>query len=653
MDVFALKDSVVQAQTCNSCDENNPAISYCFVCQSLMCATCFQSHQRLKVTRAHRSVLIDKLQAQDVHELIHRPVMCPRKYHEDQPLEFYCEDCKVLVCHKCSVVSHNLHSMADTQKVAQEQKMQMKDAMAKVRSEILVYENEIAKQTELKDKNITNILNAEKKMTDTVEEWIRDLREHEKKMKDKFRDIYEAEQKKHAKRLERFELITKQLKSCIERGQRILERNICVEILQTSPAILERFDDLLDSRKPNLYKSPNLYYFVEKELDILDRLVVTQTDPSMCSAEGHDSEKRKESNVFIVTRDSEGLQYYQQDDQIKINILSPESDHLKTELKDSKDGKYTVTFTPQCAGQHKVEIHIDGQPLTGSPIVVHVQHHYQFASKFGSRGNEAGQFEHIYDIAVSDKTGNVAVAVADHYNKGIQLFSSDGKFQREVKLDSEPYSVAFTNCGDLLILISPQRNNKLHLFSEDGQFINYINNKHLKKPKHLNVTSDGLLLITDDDDNQIKVLSPDGSELIQSFGAPDCDKTPKCAVYHQEKFFVSYPMANCIKVFDKTGVYLHNIGCEGSNDGQFLCPFGLVVDMYNQLIVCDVNNRRLQVFTLGGRFLSELQGEWFYDSPWHAAINLNYDTLFASSFWGNSIYVFHERSLKESFPFYK
>ena len=79
--------------------------------------------------------------------------------------------------------------MTDTQQAAQEQKIQMAEAVAKLKAEVLLYENEIKKQTELKDKNVTDIMNAEKKMTDSVEEWIRDLREHEKKMKQKFREI--------------------------------------------------------------------------------------------------------------------------------------------------------------------------------------------------------------------------------------------------------------------------------------------------------------------------------------------------------------------------------------------------------------------------------------------------------------------------------
>ena len=65
-------------------------------------------------------------------------------------------------------------------------------------------------------------------------------------------------------------------------------------------------------------------------------------------------------------------------------MLTPAGDQLKTYIKDTKDGRYTVTCTPQRAGQHRVEIQVNGQPLTGSPWVVHVSHQYQFASQFGS-----------------------------------------------------------------------------------------------------------------------------------------------------------------------------------------------------------------------------------------------------------------------------
>ena len=63
---------------------------------------------------------------------------------------------------------------------------------------------------------------------------------------------------------------------------------------------------------PDVYKTPNFNYLVDKKVDLLDQIVVTETDPLMCSAEGHDSQIGKESNFVVVTRDSEGLQCYQQ-----------------------------------------------------------------------------------------------------------------------------------------------------------------------------------------------------------------------------------------------------------------------------------------------------------------------------------------------------
>ncbi|XP_068727395.1 E3 ubiquitin-protein ligase TRIM71-like [Montipora capricornis] len=640
VDVLALEDGSVQSQRCNSCDENNTATCYCFVCQDFLCPSCFEAHQRLKATRGHRNVFIDKLQARDVQDLIHRPVMCSQQYHEDQPLEFYCEDCKVLICHKCTVVSHNRHTMTDTQKAAQEQKIQMAHAVTKVNAEIVRYESEIKKQTDLRNKNRIEILNEEKKMTDTVEKLICDLREHERKMKDKFREIYEAEQKHHATRLENFELLATQLKSCFERCQSILDRNLSVEILQTNHAILGRCNELLNVRKPDLYMSPHVHYLVGKKLDLMDRVVVTKTDPSKCLAEGQDSKEekeRKETYFVIVTKDFEGFQCYQQDDKIKVDILTPEGDQLKTDIKDTKDGKYTVTYTPQGAGQHRVEIFVNGQPLTGSPWIVQVhQHQYQFAFQFGLEGKGRG---HICDIDVSQKTGTIAVA--DGWNQRIQLLSSEGEFRREIKLDGEPCCVAFADSGYLLTFVW-ESDSKLRVFSEEGHFIKHINDKYLNdEPFGLSIASDGRIIIINWLDKKIKVLSPDGNDLLQSFSAPDCDKLPFYAIYHQNKFFVVYSSAACVKVFDKRGVYLHDIGCEGPNDGQFNNPACLIIDKYNRLIVCDRGNQRLQLFTLSGKFLSKMDGQYFKNGcPSYVAINSG-GSLIVGDYSHSGISVFH------------
>ena len=89
-------------------------------------------------------------------------------------------------------------------------------------------------------------------------------------------------------------------------------------------------------------------------------------------------------------------------------------------------------------------------------------------------------------------------------------------------------------------------------------------------------------------------------------------------------FFVSYYLDNCVEVFDKAGVYLHDIGCKGSNDGQFNRPCGLVIDKHKHQIVCDGGNQRLQLFTTDGKCLSKfiIEGHYFDKScPSYVAIN--------------------------------
>ncbi|CAH3151965.1 unnamed protein product, partial [Porites lobata] len=410
--------------------------------------------------------------------------MCSQQYNENEPLEFYCEECRVPICHKCSVVGHNRHTMTDTQKAAEVQKMQMMDALEKVKAETVVYEKKVRKQTELMDKNRKEIMSCEKKITDLVEDLIRDLLEHERIMKTKFGEIYEAQRKHHATQLENFELVLTQLKSCVERGESIVQRNISAEILQTNQAIVKRCEELLKARKTDIYQPSHVNYMVEQKVKILDRIVVSDTDPSLSLAEVaslKDLREKTETNFTIVTRNSDGEQCYQEKDVIKVNILSPSGDALETEIKDTKDDKYTVTYTPQCVGQHGVEIQVNGQPLTDSPWVVQVIPNHRI------------------------------LTVADHSNERIQMFAFEGNFLREIALKGEPRSLAFTESGDLLVSVYidslKSLNRRIFLFTENGKFIRYFGGEHVKNPWYVSVSSDGRIITSDSDDQRIKVLT--------------------------------------------------------------------------------------------------------------------------------------------------
>ena len=66
-------------------------------------------------------------------------------------------------------------------------------------------------------------------------------------------------------------------------------------------------------------------------------------------------------------------------------------------------------------------------------------------------------------------------------------------------------------------------------------------------------------------------------------------------------------------VFNNAGEYLYDIGSRGSGDGQFgnSVELNLAIDKFNRLIVCDGGNRRLQLFTLDGKYIAQIARRFF------------------------------------------
>ena len=638
VDLLALTDGGTESQQCGSCEENNSATHYCFECQSFLCTTCFEAHQRIKATRGHKNIFVKNLQASDVDKLIRRPAMCSEKYHQDQPLEYYCQDCNVCTCIKCSVVSHNHHTMVDMQKAADEQKMQIAEALKKVKAEVVIFENEMKHQMELMDENKTQISAAREKMNETVDDCIRLLTEHKASMNAKFDEINQAHQKAHATHLENFQLAVAQLKSSLEQGENILERNINAEILQTKPVIIGRCEDLLNAKKTEIYKPPRVHYVIEQKLDISDRVVVSHTDPSSTLVNGL-SEKVEEQNetyFFIITRDSEERQCYNEADCIKCDIRTSTGDSFETadlKIEDNEDGSYMVEYTPPHTGLYEVRIEVNGQPLDGSTWSVQViPHQYQLKFSFGSNGSGPGQFNGPYDIAVDKKTGTVAVS--DYGNKRIQLFDITGRYLREIGLRANCSSLDFTKSGHI-IAVTPGDVHNISLFSEEGQFVKHIDSEHLKFPSHISTDDDDDITVCDQESNEVIVISPDGTQLVTRITASECDQSIMYAIYHEESscFFVSDSKADCVNVFDVEGNFLHDIG-----RGSLLYPVGLAIDKFNHLIVCDTGNQRLVVFTTEGDYLTET--EQCFHTPYFVAVSEDGDIV-VTDYGKNSVYLFH------------
>ena len=653
VDLLALTDGSHESQRCSSCEDDNTATCYCFVCQTFLCKDCFDAHQRLRATRGHRNVLIENLQAQDVEELMHRPAMCAKKYHENEPLDYYCQDCSVCICHKCSIVSHNRHSLVDLQEAAEEQKMQMTQVFARVKEKLVIVESKISEQTELMNKSEEEICAAEEKVTKVVQEIIRVAKEHKTAVKTKLAEIKVTQQRNYAAEIGNVQLLAAQLKSSVEYGDGIVQRSIGPEILQAGHAVLGRCEELLTTQDIEICNPQRVVYCVNVEaMNILRGLVPgqvfeTNTDPSQSSAEGRgliEAEAGTENNFTVTTRDSKGSQWYNEQDQLTVIIRSQKGEEEETKIDDCKNGSFVVCYKPRSVGLRDISVEVNGQPLTGSPWRVQaIGHQYKAIHSFRSDVTGPEQFGEPDSIAVNERTGKIAIA--ERLNRRVQLFDRECRFLRTIggkgpyaKRIKFPFSVEFTTSDEVIVIHGELfKLSKMFLFTEHGDFIKVIS-QHLIDPCSVSVRDDGHMIVCDSGDNSVKVLSPDGTGLVQSFKGPHASDYPASVVYHENKFFVLYHPCYYVKVFNNEGLYLYDIGKEESCSGQPFC-FGnkLTIDSFNNLIVCDnINNDRLQVFSLDGKFINSFNVG--IKSSWSVAA-FEHNKLLVSGYKKHVIYV--------------
>ena len=430
VDILALKDDSVQIQTCNSCDDNSAVTSYCFVCQSFLCATCLEAHQRLKATSGHRNVLIEKLQAQDVEELIHRPVMCTQKYHENESLEYFCKDCNTCVCMKCGFVSHSRHTMLDIQQAAEERKVEITKAVDKAKAEIGVVQTKIERQKEFMKKSTDEMLAAQSKVTAIVDELVRILREHEDAVKKRLTEINEAQQRDHATRTEEFQLTVSQLNGFVERGSAILNRNIPSEIIRTELTVTSRLEELSKAARVMILQPLHFSYVANEKLEkyrtIMEnsgpgKVIASFTDPALslagCEPKVLDTMKPCSEVVFkLTTRDTDGNQMYNKEDNVTVQIKPPSEVEEEKELKNFKDGNYSISVYPKRIFDHDIVIELNGIPLTRKvtiapeePCAANVEIQcIASEQEFNLRGKRNSNFP--CSIAQSEKTRNIAVS---------------------------------------------------------------------------------------------------------------------------------------------------------------------------------------------------------------------------------------------------
>ena len=565
--------------------------------------------------------------------------VCREKFHENELLSSFCTQCKVCICDKCKQTRHNQHNTVSIHQAAEQHKVDIEEIVEEMKREIAVYEEQMKRIDESLRRGRQRIAAARNEAMTSVEELMRLLQEHEKAVLTSLDVIEGKAQREHATQREHFQISMNQLQTHVDWFKDILQRKKSVEILQAH-AVIGQCRGVLNAEKKNIYKPSHVRYEINKELvgDVrsavssMGQVVVSNTDPLQSLAEGTGlkvGEVGREAKITLMTNDFDGNQCYDENDRIDVTVQTPSSKRLSYMIEPGKNCEYSVSYTPDCVGQHEVLIAVNDEPLTGSPWSVYVTHRYKYSFSIGLHAREQGQFFRPISIAIDNKSGNVAVADENR----VQIYSLEGTYLRDVAKNrlSSPTSVAFTKSSELIVVSS----NMIFCFDQSYRFVKTITNTHLKAPRPLTIAGDGRLVVCDWGDHTVKVLSSDGSQLLLTI-RESANSLPRHAVCHQKMIFVSCYLAGIVKVFsEKDGVFLYSIGVSNLST-----PVGLEVDMFDNLVVCDRDNARLQIFTLDGKFLNTVKGQHNgLSEPYSIAVS-SASQLFVTDYSKHCVHVF-------------
>ncbi|XP_063408214.1 transcription intermediary factor 1-alpha-like [Mytilus trossulus] len=90
---------------CDTCEQDKQkAISFCTVCEEAYCESCRKAHKIFKMSRSHKIISINDINAETSNFSIHSHVTC--KEHPDKTIEVYCKDHSKPCCTVCATVHH-------------------------------------------------------------------------------------------------------------------------------------------------------------------------------------------------------------------------------------------------------------------------------------------------------------------------------------------------------------------------------------------------------------------------------------------------------------------------------------------------------------------------------------------------------------------
>lgn len=96
---------------CDICQQKTPTMTHCYQCEQNMCESCVTYHAKVESTKDHKTGEITEPDRPRDRHIV-------RCFIHKANMQYYCEECKELICLDCNMTSHKLHTSKEVGEAA-------------------------------------------------------------------------------------------------------------------------------------------------------------------------------------------------------------------------------------------------------------------------------------------------------------------------------------------------------------------------------------------------------------------------------------------------------------------------------------------------------------------------------------------------------
>ena len=604
--------------TCSQCKKNNSQMYYCFDCRRFMCPDCYNAHEMLSESfEGHKVTSVKEFKPKDYEALLKRQPFCSQQFHEKEITRFFCISCQACVCQMCTVTDHRNHQIVSLDKAAHDEKPNIMSGaeMIKVRvselTEVIRHFEETASELE------NNVATAKREVSRAAGQMIEVIQKCEREAIISLESTRVTRLERIYSAIQQVQSLLKQMKQAIEFAKNLTERSSSSDIMRSKETLKQRLKVLREIEVPKHEETSFVKFTAASAEDLKLGFIETipKADANRSTLEGlkQTLQAGVGAEFTLCPKTSKGEMSNQPDlnDQVEV-VIEPVKDVANVTVSGKQDGNLQLKFTPKVPGAYSIEVKINGDKLPACPFIVQVKERelvlvgeldVKFYPGEGPQGLEG--------IAVNREGKIVLTDEDDHF---VYEFDRDGNCLK--KLGGKggnpaqfkyPAGVSYVNNNE--ILVADQCNHRIQYINlQTGTVVKSFGKcgtgkGEFKNPLDVCLDDEGRIVVTEFGNHRIQVLSQEG-ETISIFGDSGHEKLkdPTSCIPYKNMFLVADFGNNCVKVFDQSGTFLYKFGEKGNQNGQLDLPYGMLLDSFNNLLLSDYNNNRVQQFSLDGRF---------------------------------------------------